>query len=81
MGPGVTLLVVGAIFAFAVRKELPGIDLQTAGLILMLAGAARIVHARRGRIREQEVTRVERPAKAEQPTRSVTERTTKRDIG
>ena len=81
VGPGVTLLVIGAIFTFAIRKELPGIDLQVVGVILMIAGAGLLAHARRGRVRQREVTRVERPHRAEQPTRSVKEQTTEREIG
>ena len=81
MGPGVTLLVIGAIFTFAIRKELPGIDLQVVGVILMIAGAGLLAHARRGRVRQREVTRVERPHRAEQPTRSIKEQTTEREIG
>ena len=54
MAPGVTLAVIGAILAFAVRAELSGIDLRIVGLILMLAGAGLIWpppghHARAGR--------------------------------
>ncbi len=76
MGAGVALVVVGAIFALAVRKELPGIDIQTVGLILMVAGAAVIAHARHGRVREEKVTRVEESPDPAAPTHSVvTERT------
>ncbi len=57
MGPGVALLIIGAILAFAVRKETPAIDLQTVGVILMLGGVAVIVHARRGTVRESTTDR------------------------
>ena len=56
MGGGMFLLVVGAILAFAVDDDLPGIDLNVTGLILMLAGAAAIAWARRGSERERVVT-------------------------
>ena len=80
MGSGVALLVIGAIFAFAIRKELPGIDLQTVGLILMLAGGALIVHARRGRVHQEETRRVEESTDPAQPTPTVVhERSTERD--
>lgn len=81
MGPGVALVVIGAIFAFAVRKELPGIDIQVVGLILMVAGAAVIAHARYGRIREEKVTRVEEPQDPTMPTHSVVTEKTEREIG
>lgn len=81
MGPGVALVIVGAIFTFAIRKEVPGIDIQVVGVILMIAGAALIAHARHGRVHEEEVTRVEEPHDPNRPTHSVvTERTTKRDF-
>lgn len=56
MGGGMFLMVVGAILAFAVDDDLPGIDLHVTGLILMLAGAAAIAWARRGSERERVVT-------------------------
>lgn len=58
-------MVVGAILAFAVDDEVPGINLSMTGLILMLAGAAIIAHKRRGSQRERVVTRVEEPADPE----------------
>lgn len=80
MGPGVVLVIVGAIFSFAIRKELPGIDIQTVGVILMIAGTALIVHARQGRVHEEETTRVEEPADPAHPTHTVVrETTTERD--
>ncbi len=43
LGAGIFLLVVGAILAFAVNLEVPGIDLVTVGYILMIAGAVGII--------------------------------------
>ncbi len=81
MGPGVVLMVIGAILAFAVRNETPGIDIQTVGLILMVAGAAVIAHARHGTRHEHAVTRVEEdPADPELPTHTVREHIVDRDI-
>jgi hypothetical protein len=54
-------MIVGAILAFAVRRETPGVDVQTVGVILLVAGALVIAHARRGSLRERTVTRVEDP--------------------
>ena len=56
MGGGMFLLVVGAILAFAVDDDIPGINLNVTGLILMLAGAAAIAWARHGSERERVVT-------------------------
>lgn len=81
MGPGVALVILGAIFTFAIRKELPGIDLQVVGLIFMVAGAALVYHARQGRVHTEETTRTEEPADPTLPTHTVvTERTTERDV-
>lgn len=80
MGPGVALLIVGAILAFAVRKEMPSIDIQTVGVILMLGGIALIVHGRIGDRHVHEVTRVEEPADPDLPARTVRESTTDRDV-
>ena len=80
MGAGVFLAVLGAILAFAVRKETPGVDIQTVGVIFMVAGAAVVAHARRGTRQERLVTRVEDPADPDQPVHTVTEHVTERDI-
>ena len=42
IGVGIFLMVVGAIFAFAVRDSWDAVNLQVVGYILMLAGAAGI---------------------------------------
>ena len=44
MTPGITLVVVGAILAFAVRADPSGIDLQTVGWILLVTGVCLIVY-------------------------------------
>lgn len=43
LGAGIFLLAVGAILAFAVRANVPGVDLTTVGYILMIAGAVGII--------------------------------------
>lgn len=43
LGAGIFLFVVGAILAFAVSADVPGIDLTTVGYILMVAGAIGII--------------------------------------
>ncbi|MGZ5416185.1 MAG: DUF6458 family protein [Nocardioides sp.] len=80
MGAGVFLAVLGAILAFAVRNETPGVDIQTVGVIFMVAGAAVVAHARRGSRQERLVTRVEDPADPDQPVHTVREHVTERDI-
>lgn len=66
MGAGMALLIVGAILAFAVRRETPGVDVQTVGVIFLAAGVLVIAHARRGVTRERTVTRVEDPLAVEE---------------
>jgi hypothetical protein len=61
VGPGVTLVVIGAILAFAVRTDASVVDLQVVGLIFMVAGAAIIAYYRRERHQKEIVTRVEHP--------------------
>ena len=56
MGTGVFLLVIGAILAFAVKDDVPGINLGVTGVILMIAGAGLVVHARYADEREKRVT-------------------------
>ncbi|HEY8589494.1 MAG TPA: DUF6458 family protein [Naasia sp.] len=43
LGAGIFLLAVGAILAFAVNIDVPGIDLTVVGYILMVAGAIGII--------------------------------------
>ncbi len=62
MAPGVTLAVIGAILTFAVRSPATGIiNWHVVGVILMVAGAGLIWHARRGTTHERVITRVEGP--------------------
>lgn len=80
MGAGVTLAVLGAILAFAVRADPPGINLQVVGIILMVAGGALIAHARRGSRHERVITRVEQPMGSSQPTHTVQQTIEEREI-
>jgi hypothetical protein len=62
MAPGVTLSVIGAILAFAVRTSPTGtVNWRVVGLILLVAGVGLIWHARRGSTHERVVTSVEDP--------------------
>jgi membrane protein implicated in regulation of membrane protease activity len=47
MGPGIFLMVVGALLTFAVEDHVPNLNLKAAGVILMIAGAVLIVHDQR----------------------------------
>lgn len=58
MTAGIVLLIVGAIFTFALRSDGTWVDTRILGVILMLGGIAFIVRARMGRreVVVQEVT-------------------------
>jgi hypothetical protein len=43
MGTGVLLVAIGAILRYAVNDNIESVDLQTVGLILMIAGAVTFV--------------------------------------
>jgi membrane protein implicated in regulation of membrane protease activity len=73
MGAGMTLLVIGAILAFAVTDKVPNINLPVVGLILMVAGGILIANAQRGARRERRVLRREESEDPDGPTRIVEE--------
>ena len=73
MGPGLFLLVLGALLAFAVKDDMPGVNLGVAGLILMVAGAAVIAHARATAQKERIVERHEESSDPDMPTHVVRE--------
>jgi hypothetical protein len=79
VGAGLTLVVLGAIFTFAVRTDSEVVDLQVVGVILMLAGVAVMLHAKRTTVQESVVTHVEEGGDAEQHTTE--ERTVRRVHG
>lgn len=71
MAPGILLLVVGAIFAFAVRIDSSVIDLQRMGWILMVGGIALIHQARQSGGRVHEKTVVDDLRDPERPVHTV----------
>jgi uncharacterized membrane protein HdeD (DUF308 family) len=79
VGPGIFLVVVGAILAFAVRGDTNFVDIQVVGLILILGGVAAIWHARRGRTVERNVTQVDDATDPERQVHTVRESRTEQD--
>jgi hypothetical protein len=73
MGPGLCLVVIGALLTFAVKDGVPGINLDVAGVILMIAGAVVIAHARATAQQERVVTRREESDDPGTPTHVVRE--------
>ncbi len=74
MGVGVFLVIIGAVLSFAVRRDTSVLDVQTTGLILMVAGAALIWWSQRERTREREVTTVDDLSDPSRPRRILHER-------
>jgi predicted membrane channel-forming protein YqfA (hemolysin III family) len=52
MAPGIVLIIIGAIFTFAIRSDGTWIDTRVLGVILMLGGVGFIL---RSRMKRQEV--------------------------
>ena len=73
MGAGLFLLVLGALLAFAVKDDMPGVNLGVAGLILMVAGAAVIAHARATAQKQRVVERHAESSDPDMPTHVVRE--------
>jgi uncharacterized membrane protein HdeD (DUF308 family) len=71
MAPGIVLIIVGAIFTFALKAESSWLDVRVLGLILMLGGAAFIARAR---LKRREVVTRESSPGAEVEETQVVER-------
>lgn len=80
MAPGITLLVIGAILAFAVRADGDVVNVHMVGVIFMLAGAAIIYYYSRERRRKQVVTRVKYSGDEGEPTETVRETLTRETV-
>lgn len=80
MGAGISLVVLGAILAFAVRTDASVVDLQIVGLILMIAGAAIIAHYRRERRQKHVVTHVEQHGGSARPVQTSHETVTQETL-
>ena len=78
LGAGIFLLAVGAILAFAVNVEVPGIDLTVVGYILMIAGIVGIILGLVVLLRRRESVSTTRsavdPVSGERVTRSTSDR-------
>lgn len=80
MAPGITLVVLGAILAFAVRADSDVVNVQAVGVIFMLAGAAIIYYYSRERRRKQVVTRVQHNGEPGAPAETVRETVTRETV-
>ncbi len=79
MGLGIFLIVLGAIFTFAVRGDTSVVDLQVVGVILMLAGAVIVYFTRNGTIKVRTVRTVDDNSDPQRPVHTVYETVTEKD--
>jgi uncharacterized membrane protein HdeD (DUF308 family) len=77
MAPGIILLVIGGIFAFAIKAHSSWLDTDMLGLVLMLGGVGFIVRSRMARkeVVTREVVRHAGPVDASAPEGDVVEQT------
>ncbi|HSX68434.1 hypothetical protein [Nocardioides sp.] len=77
MAPGIVLLVIGGIFAFAITAESSWLDTDMLGLVLMLGGVGFIVRSRMARkeVTTRDVVRGPGPVDASAPEGDVVEHT------
>jgi membrane protein implicated in regulation of membrane protease activity len=73
VGPGIFLLVLGAVFAFAVRQDTPVLDVQVTGWIFMFAGLLLVYLASRSRTRQRTVVTRDDLSSPEHPSHEVHE--------
>ncbi len=69
IGGGIFLIALGAILRYAVNDSINDIDLETIGLILMIAGAAGIVlgFIQMAMLRRRDDAAYERPVERDRP--------------
>jgi hypothetical protein len=73
VGPGIFLLVLGAVFTFAVRQDTPVLDVHVTGVIFMLAGGLLIYLSSRSRTKERSVVTRDDLSSPERPLHEVHE--------
>ena len=73
MGPGIFLIIVGAILTFAVRSEPSFLDLQVVGLIFLVVGGTLVYFGRNGATRARKVTTIEDRSDPDKPVQTVRE--------
>jgi hypothetical protein len=79
VGLGIFLLILGAIFTFAVRGDTSVVDLQIVGIILMIAGAVIVYFTRNGTIKMRTVKTVDDNSDPHRPIHTVYETVTEKD--
>ena len=73
MGPGIFLIIIGAILTFAVRSEPSWLDLQVVGLIFLVVGGILVYVGSSGATRARKVTTVKDLSDPDKPVQTVRE--------
>ena len=79
MGPGIVLIILGAILTFAVRGDTNFVNVRVVGIIFLVAGGTLVYFARNGATRARKITKVEDLSDPDRPVRTVTEEVTEDD--
>ena len=79
MGPGIVLIILGAILTFAVRGDTNFVNVHVVGVIFLIAGATLVWFGRNGGTRARTITTVEDLSDPQRPVQTVTEEVTEQD--
>ena len=79
MGPGIVLIILGAILTFAVRGDTNFVNLHVVGVIFLIAGSVLVYFGRNGGTRARRITTVEDLSDPDRPVQTVTEEVTEQD--
>jgi membrane protein implicated in regulation of membrane protease activity len=78
VGPGIVLIILGAILTFAVRGDTNFVNLHVVGIIFLIAGGV-LVYFGRNATRARKVTTVEDLSDPNRPVRTVSEEVAEHD--
>ena len=79
MGPGIVLIILGAILTFAVRGDTNFVNLHVVGVIFLVVGGLLVYFGRDGGARARKITTVEDLSDPNKPVQTVIEEVTEHD--
>jgi hypothetical protein len=79
VGPGIVLIILGAILTFAVRGDTNFVNLHVVGVIFLVVGGTLIYFGRNGGTRARKITTVEDLSDPNKPVQTVIEEVTEQD--
>jgi hypothetical protein len=79
VGPGIVLIILGAIFTFAVRGDTNFVNLHVVGVIFIIAGSVLVYFGSKGGTRARRITTVEDRSDPDKPVQTITEEVTEQD--